>query len=157
MLLESELDKVVKALRCHSDVFNEEPDCEHCEYDNANCGLEVPSDALALIRQQQERIAELEAAQTARVLTLEEVRNAENCMEPVFVEMLHHHGKADITPDVFSWRFVKHITPLTDGNIYVLQNADINSALFEETYNITWRCWTQRPTEAERKAVKWDD
>lgn len=53
--------KVREGLRCHSDVFNEEPDCEHCEYDNASCGYEIPSDALALIRQQQERIAELEA------------------------------------------------------------------------------------------------
>lgn len=135
------------------------------------CGLQCPYNtgktshcidklmdcALALIRQQQERIIELEAGQTARVMTLEEVNNAENCMEPVFVEMLRYHGKADITPDVFSWRFVKHITPLTDGDIYVLQNADINSALFEETYNITWRCWTQRPTDEQRKAVPWNE
>ena len=56
-----QFEKVRKGLRCHSDVFNEEPDCEHCEYDNASCGYEIPSDALALIDAQQERIAELEA------------------------------------------------------------------------------------------------
>lgn len=112
--------------------------------------------ALVLIRQQQARIAELEAAQTARVMTLGDVDTAEACMEPVFVEMLDENGKPGETPDIFSWRFVKHIMPLTDGKIYVLNNVGFSSALYEETYNITWRCWTQRPTEAERKAVKRD-
>ena len=26
-----------------------------------------------------------------------------------------------------------------------------------EFYNKTWRCWTHRPTEEQRKAVKWDE
>ena len=25
-----------------------------------------------------------------------------------------------------------------------------------DDYGITWRCWTSRPTEAQRKEVKWD-
>ena len=25
------------------------------------------------------------------------------------------------------------------------------------TYGVTWRCWTARPTEEQRKAVKWND
>lgn len=112
--------------------------------------------AIALIRQQQERIKELEAGQTARVMTLEDVDTAEACMEPVFVEMLDENGKPGETPDIFSWRFVKHIMPLTDGKIYVLNNVGFSSALYEETYNITWRCWTQRPTDEQREAVKWE-
>ena len=83
-------------------------------------------------------------------MTLDEVRTAENCMEPVFVEMMDGYGKAGDTPDIFSWRFVKHITPLTDGIIYVLENVGFSSALYSETYNITWRCWTDRPTSEQR-------
>lgn len=26
----------------------------------------------------------------------------------------------------------------------------------DECYNIDWRCWLKHPTEAERKAAKWD-
>ena len=86
----------------------------------------------------------------ARIMTLNEVRTAENCMEPVFVEMLDGYGKAGDTPDIFSWRFVKHITPLTDGIIYVLENVGFSSALYSEAYNFTWRCWTDRPTPEQR-------
>ena len=100
---------------------------------------------------------DLEAARTARVMTLKDVDTAEDCMEPVFVEMLDENGKPGETPDIFSWRFVKHIMPLTDGKIYVLNNVGFSSALYEETYNITWRCWTQRPTYEQRKAVAWDE
>lgn len=117
--------------------------------------VHLMEDALALIRQQQERIAELEAAQTARVMTLEDVDTADACMEPVFVEMLDENGKPGETPDIFSWRFVKHIIPLTDGKIYVLSNVGFSSALYEETYNITWRCWTQRPTDEQRRMTPW--
>ena len=92
-----------------------------------------------------------------RVLTLEEVETAELCMEPVFVEMLDENGKPQETPDLFSWRFVRHITPLTDGKIYVLNNIDFSSALYEETYSTTWRCWTSRPTDEQREAVKWNE
>lgn len=148
-----QFEKVEKGLESHSAIGKCDEECPY--YAPGICSEPLCRDALALIRQQQERIKELETAQTVRVMTLEEVRNAENCKEPVFVEILHHHGKADITPDVFSWRFVKHITPLTDGDIYVLQNADINSALFEETYNITWRCWTHRPTDEQREVTPW--
>lgn len=94
---------------------------------------------------------------TARMMSLEDVRTAENCMEPVFIEMLDENGKPQDTPDLFSWRFVRHITPLTDGKIYVLNNMGFSSALYEETYGISWRCWTARPTDEQRKTVKWDE
>ncbi len=99
--------------------------------------------------------AELKKEQ-ARLMTLDEVKTAEDCMEPVFLEMLDENGLSGETPDIFSWRFVKHITPATGGNIYMLMNYCFNSALWTETYGITWRCWTSRPTYEQRKAVKWD-
>lgn len=32
-----------------------------------------------------------------------------------------------------------------------------NVAYLRKNYGITWRCWTARPTEEQRKAVKWDE
>ena len=101
-------------------------------------------------------IVSLLKAQEPRVMSMEELQTAEECMEPVFVEMLDGKGKPGDTPDLFSWRFVRHITPATDGKIYMLMNYGFNSALWAETYNATWRCWTSRPTDEQRKAVKWE-
>ena len=98
---------------------------------------------------------DMKTEQTVRVMTLEDVDTAEACMEPAFVEMLDENGKPGETPDIFSWRFVKHIIPLTDGKIYVLNNVGFSSALYEETYGVTWRCWTQRPTNEQRRATPW--
>ena len=69
--------KVEKGLGCH--VYGHpHTRCHKCPYwgtgphGGSECSV-LAADALTLIRQQQERIAELEAAQTARVMTLEEL------------------------------------------------------------------------------------
>ena len=98
---------------------------------------------------------DMKTEQTVRVMTLEDVDTAEACMEPAFVEMLDENGKPGETPDIFFFLFVKHIIPLTDGKIYVLNNVGFSSALYEETYGVTWRCWTQRPTNEQRRATPW--
>lgn len=116
------------------------------EYDGlvskVECKADLMRDALELLK-----------AQEPRVLTLYEVRTAEDCMEPVFLEMNAERE----TPDVFSWRTVKHIVPLNDEDIYVLDNVGFSSALYSEYYGITWRCWNKRPTYEQQKAVKWDE
>ena len=117
---------------------------------------EMTYSAYSVLHDEISLLDDLPKVQEPRVLTLEEVETAEFCMEPVFVEMLDENGKPQETPDLFSWRFVRHITPLTDGKIYVLNNIGFSSALYEETYSTTWRCWTSRPTDAQREAVKWD-
>lgn len=139
-------EKVCKGLRCHSDVFNEEPDCEHCEYDNANCGLEVPSDALALIRQQQERIAKLEAGQSARVMTLEEVQKADCGI--IYAE---RWGAGEAIPARFSpYDTIRRC-------LYFFTIGDpLAYAVCADTYGKTWRCWTSIPTDEQREAAKWE-
>lgn len=125
--------------------------CRDCAYNSGHpyneCVEMLLRDALELLKVQE--------LQEPRLITLDEVGTAENCMEPVFVEMLDENGKPQDTPDLFSWRFVKHITTFSDGKIYVFENMGFSSALWEETYGITWRCWTARPTYAQREAVKW--
>lgn len=74
---------------------------EGCPYnmDNEGCGHDtfaLERDALALILRQQERIVELEAAQTARVMTLEELENALDTVvwveEPKFENFADHYA-----------------------------------------------------------------
>lgn len=101
---------------------------------------EFGTDALALIRQQQERIKELEAGQTARVMTLEEIKNANgyiwkeykgmHAMSAVLIEygMERVPFDRDYPTNEYNWPF----------------------------YGKEWRCWTQRPTDEQRKAVKWE-
>lgn len=115
-----------------------------------------PDERYTMLREALDMAMDVLKAQEPRAMTLEDVDTADACMEPVFVEMLDENGKPGETPDIFSWRFVKHIIPLTDGKIYVLNNFGFSSALYKETYNITWRCWTSRPTVEQREAVKWD-
>lgn len=61
----AELKKVMKGLRCMSTPYEDldDRDCENCKYDNASCFLDVPADALSLLKTQEARIAELEAGQ----------------------------------------------------------------------------------------------
>ena len=98
-------------------------------------------DALALIRQQQEKIAELEAERTARVMTLEEVSVSE---DPVYFEAnaLHEWAiRCCISGDVMflTWR-----------------NGSCDCCRIDK-YNKGWRCWTARPTDKQREAAKWDE
>ena len=141
--------KVREGLRCHSDVFNEEPDCEHCEYDNASCGYEIPSDALALIRQQQARIAELEAAQMARVMSLEELENALDTV--VWVEEPEFENFADHYALIVAYSHKVGFVRVSFG----FAEMPVDCVYEYENYGKKWRCWTQRPTDEQRKEAEW--
>ena len=111
--------------------------------------LELMRDALALILQQQERIKELEAARTARVMTLEEA-----------IEAVSKKGG-------FVWREQKS-HPLCDAHVspsnYIF---DCPSRKFEDygkrfipkknSFRFMWRCWTSWPTDEQREAVPWNE
>lgn len=66
-----QFEKVVKGLECHSENRICAEECPY--YSPVICSGPLCRDALALIRQQQERIKELEAAQTARVMPLDKL------------------------------------------------------------------------------------
>ena len=38
---------------------------------------------------------------------------------------------------------------------FFLDNVNYFHDLEEDEYGITWRCWDKKPTDAQRKAVKW--
>ncbi len=51
----ADLEKTIKGLRCHSEpkFGPDEYFCEACPYDEATCGLDVPNDALSLLKAQE--------------------------------------------------------------------------------------------------------
>ena len=101
-------------------------------------------DALTMIRQQQERIAELEAGQKARLMTLEEVHDMawDYCYleeEVIKDKVLQKYGG-------------KHrVKCITWPSI-----ASCVLAFGDDAYGKRWRCWTQRPTDEQMEAVKWE-
>ena len=56
----ADLEKTIKGLRCHSEpkFGPDEYFCETCPYDERTCGLDVPNDALSLLKAQEEKKAE---------------------------------------------------------------------------------------------------
>jgi len=137
-------DKVAEGLKhCGSEEL-----CDNCRYldkdaETEDAGCRMFADALALIRQQRDRITELEAAQTARVMTLEEVHEMawDYCYleEEVIGDNVlkkycgNHRVKCITWPSIAS-------CVLTHG---------------DDAYGKRWRCWTQHPTEEQRKEADW--
>ena len=122
-------------------------------------------DALALIRQQQERIKELEAerqwhscgncdipaALLAKVMTLEEVKGS----EVVYLEDFSDPDDG-VEPII---RLAANVEAKNGGIVMLDSVAWDEGFIFvvDSEYGKTWRCWTKRPTEAERKEAKWDE
>lgn len=124
----ADLQKTIKGLRCHSEPkFGPyEYFCETCPYDEATCGLDVPNDALSLLK-----------AQEPRVMTLEEVLEwAETPAEkrdPIFFEQKEGKGPS-------GW-ICNSVCPKD----YYLCCLDKDA-----------RCWTARPTDEHCEATPWE-
>lgn len=162
VMLDVDGEKVVKGLEC---CIKRQPyTCvEMCPYhDDAICVMKLRQDALALIRQQQERIAELEAAQTARVLTLEAAQTArvmtleevENALDTVvWVEEPEFENFADHYALVMAYGHKEGFVRVYFG----FADMPVTCGYKYDNYGKKWRCWTQRPTDEQRKAVRWNE
>ena len=86
-------------------------------------------------------------AQEPRVLTLEELEHAE-------VAYAEDKDKTDIIPVLVLGKMCEHIAlvkPHFDEEAItrmIIPRAD--------EYGVRWRCWTSRPTDEQREAVKWE-
>lgn len=98
-------------------------------YDDRNCEYKVMHDALALV-------AEL----TPRMLSLQEACETDECW---FECINGAKGYADILPGDTKDLLVYRLT------------APVGTVSSEE-YGRTWRCWSHRPTDKQRKEAKWD-
>ena len=175
-------EKVCKGLEC---CILRDPDdhrrCGECPYNphsisNEPCTNGLMANALALIRQQQERIAELEAAQLARVMTLKEIENM--TPDPDTDDNFCWIEYRDGTTRLIHVNLVDSLCPVAEypnghkslvyqcsgssghanylhDQVYYIRTWYVHHGDFD-TYNLTWRCWTQRPTDEQRKAAKWE-
>jgi len=134
-----QFEKVQKGLECC--VASNDSYCpDECPYKNicfARRGtqdiyIHLHGDALALIRQQQERIRELEEAQRvmARLITEGDFKEADAWgIIPAWIE------------------YRPELEGAEDG--WGLIDCDV-------FHNVFKRAWTQRPTDEQKKAVKWE-
>ena len=93
-----------------------------------------------------ERIGKLKA-QEPRVMTLEEVQQHNNQDGCVWFEQPTYNAVAAfVRKDEFE---IEVISP------YILGEPINHGYWLSSNYNVTWRCWTSRPTDEQREVVKW--
>ena len=125
---------------------------EHCTKGPVGCQTECPykrdfgcrsqlsADALALLKAQEPRVmkvTEVTACEVSTVLWVEERQGVTWNLFPLEIDVSSTH------PDT--------------GTNYLFFITYHDIRIFEcDEYNRTWRCWSARPTDEQRKAVKWD-
>ena len=107
------------------------------------CIMSVCHDALSYIRQLEAWVAELEKP-------LEPMTWEEAMMDDFYLEM-RDGSYLDNALNEFS------VDMPDDGHIIMTVHNYDGLRLERDDYGKTWRCWSRRPTELERKAAKWDE
>ena len=126
-----EREKVIRGLERCAGI-----DCTGCPYQRISpCQNKLVADALALLREQE-----------PRVLALEKILSG-----TVEVAWLECSDKEEVRAGLW----FKRINEGEDEGI-IIHVLDGFEGLRTGVYGKTWRCWTARPTEEQRKAAKWD-
>ena len=128
-----DVEKVIKGLECC--MLSYKDGCDECPYFGKNmymCQELLGEDALALLKEQE-----------PRVMTLEEV--TEDRPDVVWFDDRHYK----LTYPVF----------ISNGEVTGWIVSQSRSCIERhdhvEGYGKRWRCWTSRPTDEQREAVKW--
>ena len=130
------LEKVIRGLSiCQPYGQCENEDCPY--YENNNCLERLQTDALHLLK-----------AQEARVMTICEIQSFDGAVyvdepnKPVCLKMLYCY----------------EVGQRTYGHGYTFVDSDGDKVFYSaQGFGTKWRCWTARPTDEQRKAVKWDE
>ena len=147
----TEREKVIRGLElCLESIDSagcpeECPYYEACQkYENFAVFQPLMRDALELLK-----------AQKPRVMTPEEIKPADDGGRMCWLEVSEIHGHSACFP----------VLPIEQKANGVLEIAAIFNNGYgpvtvgrfrPDEYNTVWRCWTERPTEEQRKAVKWE-
>lgn len=95
------------------------------------------------------KLEEALKAQEPRVLTLEELRQLEHTDHIIWIEANgdpeSFDGYAEVTTNIVT----KDIELFVPGN-------EVEFIPDNKNYGKTWRCWSSKPTDEQREAVKWD-
>ena len=141
-----DLDKVIKGLElCLGSIDSAGcpegcPYYEACQkYENLVVFQPLMRDALEALK-----------AQEPRALTLEEVKNS----EVVYLEDYSDpdYGESSIIRPAIN-------VEVKNGRIFMLDSIAWDEGYIvnsDDDYGKEWRCWNSRPTDEQRKAVKWE-
>lgn len=122
-----------------------------CVFDSSlNC-IQLSVDTLNAWR---EKIKELESMQTARIMTLGEI-------DGILSGSMESHNTifwAESRSKTMCSFGVFQLDYSDDGDFEALLiGCSWPSHYRRETYGITWRVWTTKPTDEQRKAVPWNE
>lgn len=136
-------EKVLKALEHHKETAV----CIGCPYaediDTAQGYCPIYDDAIALLGEQEP------AKRHPRVMTLEEVQDALDT-----VVWLDDGGENTSG----NYALVESYSGTMTAVWFKLMDRDAGQQRRHyESYGKRWRCWDIRPTDEQRRAVKWDD
>lgn len=93
---------------------------------------------------------ELLKAQEPRVLTLDELWHMEHKLVYLQCANSRHHIAEHAILLKAKWCYVQYL-----GESYIfMREHKVRDTYWACDYNVTWRCWSARPTDAEREAVK---
>lgn len=127
-------EKVIRGLEC----CLSPNDHQNCPYDGigktySHCLKQLVTDAFALLKEQE-----------PRVMTFEEIKD--NMGVPVWVEYAddeNWNGYGVPTSDL------ETCIMIFGANAYCVHNA--------RSVNVSWRCWTSRPTPEQMRETKWEE
>lgn len=168
--------KVCNGLNCH---VNGHPHtrCHKCPYwgtgphGSSECSA-LAADALTLIRQQAEKIHELQTkvhelqtVRTASVMTLEEVKAIPLKRDHVWVERLVKECYREVfgKTTLFCLQKLEHFGYEDDpddggpseGVFWITPTKQFYKTRWDE-YGKSFVCWTFKPTDEQMEAVKWE-
>lgn len=138
----ADIEKVLKGLECCRNGF-----CFACPYndgvdDNVDCKQKWADDAIAILKFQQ-----------PRVLTAGEIRSLSGC--PAWRETKNSRQKL-----YQGWVLLYEIQTgmgITGERFGITEPNGRMSWYRIDDYGKTWRCWSARPTDEQRKAVAWSE
>lgn len=134
----ADMEKLLDGLHCRATNFPEK-DCAHCYY-GIQMGRRWGCD---FRRMTEDALAMLEVREP-RVMTLEEVKRLDS--DCYYLESMRSPGK-ELREVVGAYG----LTCVTWPSITWARQT-----MGDSGYGKTWRCWTARPTDEQREAVKWE-
>jgi hypothetical protein len=127
-----DVETVISGLECC--VTGDLGNCKECPYGIKACN-ELLKDAISLLK-----------AQQPRVMTLEEVKRASG--HDLFLEISGYPDK------------MTYMTAITLESVGTKGISVYGNRFNFDRYNFGnygWRCWTARPTDAQREAEPWEN
>ena len=129
-------------------------DCKTCPYKDVDgCCNAIITDALALLKAQEQEVVNL----TTKVAELQTFVREPRVMTREEVEAMPYGHVLIETDKNGSLRWLDALMFCKNANFsFDFITLEGRARLLGAEYNREWRCWTSRPTDEQREAVKWE-